>query len=206
MRRSYETTYGVPSTSAINMHPAILAVNRKIREEASYFLYGRHSFHFGCDLEAIVPFFEDKMACTLSLVREITLHKRTPGSTIETDPCDWGAICRLLQALPNLGKLRIIMEAGQPRQEWDGPKELSVSDLRFLYATRHDCLDWARELAELDMLKQVEIIASMRPIPEPQTNSTLIYAAFSASIETSLVEFLKTELNIPAVAGRDLAR
>lgn len=199
MRRSYETTYGLAGAS--NMHPAILAVNRKIREEASYYLYGRHSFHFGRDLEAIVPFFSDKTAATLQLVREVTLHKSAPSNGMHGETCDWTAICRLLGELPNLSKLRLIMEGGQPRHEWGGPKELSVSDLRFLYTTRHDIIEWARDLAELDKLEQVEIRSCMRPIAEPQTNSTLVYAAFSASIETTLVDFLNMELNIPAVAA-----
>lgn len=204
MRRSYETTYGL--AGACDMHPAILAVNRKIREEASYYLYGHHSFHFGRDLEAIVPFFTDKTATTLQLVREITLHKRTPSHAMDIDSCDWPAICRLLKALPNLSKLRLIMEGGQPRQEWGGPKGLSVSDLRFLYTTRHDIIEWVRDLAELDRLQEVEICASMRPISAPRTNSTLIYAAFSASIETSLVDFLSAELNIPAVVGNEVLK
>lgn len=201
MRRSYETTYGLVGTRT--MHPAFMAVNRKIREEASHYLYGKHSFHFARDLEAVVPFFTDKTSCTLQLVREITLHKRVSLNAVETDSGDWTAICRFLKVMPNLVKMKLVMEGSRPRRPWDGPQELSVSDLRLLHATRHDCLDWARELAELNMLEEVEITtSSMYPMPEPQTNSALVYAAFAGSIETSLVEFLKSDLNIPAVAVR----
>lgn len=197
-RRSYETTYGLAEGS--NLHPAILAVNRKIREEASYYLYGRLSFNFGHDLEAVVPFFADKTASTLQLVRGVALHKSLLSNVTEVSSYNWTAICSSLQTLPNLKKLQLVIEGGQPRQEWSGLKELSVSDIRFLYATRHDIIEWVRDLAMLDRLQEVEIRASVRPIAEPQSNSTLVYAAFSASIETSLVDFLSTELNVAAVA------
>jgi hypothetical protein len=199
VRRSYETTYGLAGPR--KMHPAIMAVNRQIREEASHYLYGKHSFHFARDLEAVVPFFFDKTTCTLEFVQEIVMHKRLGLSTADTDSGDWAATCRFLKVLPNLSKLKLVMEGSRPRGPWDGPQELSVSDLRFLYATRHECLEWARELAELDMLEQVEITtSSMYPVSEPQTHSALVYAAFANSIETSLVDFLRSDLKIPAIA------
>ena len=201
---SYETTYSLETPC--EMYPAIMAVNRRVREEASHYLYGRHSFHFGHDLGAAVPFLEDMTASTRDLIREITLHKRGPNSmTTGTDSCDWAAICRCLKGLPNLRKLRLIVEGGRPRRDWQGPRELSVSDLRLLYSTRHESLEWARELSQVDKVARVEIAAQMQPMAEPNTSAMLVYAALSASIETSLVEFLRTELGIPAIfaAGDD---
>ncbi|CAH0023051.1 unnamed protein product [Clonostachys rhizophaga] len=180
--RAYEATYGLASSA--DLHPAILAVNRRVRQEASHHLYGRHAFHFGEDLEAVGPFIEDKTWSTRALVRDITLHKSGLASTAKTDSCDWGSICRSLGALPKLRTLRL----------------LSVSDLRLLYATRHEVLEWVRDLAQVGTLEELEIVASRTAVPTPTNNTTFIFAAFSASIETSLIEFLN-ELDIPAVAG-----
>jgi hypothetical protein len=196
--RAYEATYGLASSA--DLHPAILAVNRRVRQEASHHLYGRHAFHFGEDLEAVGPFIEDKTWSTRALVRDITLHKSGLASTAKTDSCDWGSICRSLGALPKLRKLRLVIEGGLPRREWEGPQELSVSDLRLLYATRHEVLEWVRDLAQVGTLEELEIVASRTAVPTPTNNTTFIFAAFSASIETSLIEFLN-ELDIPAVAG-----
>lgn len=195
MRRSYETTYHLASEHDI--HAAILAVNRKIREEASHYLYGKNSFHFGHELEAVVPFFADKTPSTRDLVKNITLHKRGPCSMTETDSYEWTGICRFLKMQPKLERLRLVVEGGQPRMGWEGPQELSISDMRLLYATRHECLEWARDLAEVEVIGDIEIVAYMNTIPQPKSNAMFIYAAFSASIETSLVEFLRTDLNLP---------
>jgi hypothetical protein len=200
LRRAYETTYCLDSD--VEMHPAILAVNRVIREEASHLLYGSHSFHFGDNIEAVVPFLGDKTTSTLELVKEIAMYKRRPGSMFETDSCDWVSICRYLSTLPRLKKLRLIIEGGRPPTPWDGPQALSLSDFRFLYSTRHECLDWVRALAAgVDTIGAVEIIADIQFMPEPTTNQMIIFAAFSASIETTLVEFLSSELSISASVG-----
>lgn len=201
-RMAYETTYCVDNEdSNWGMHTAIMCANRKIREEASYFLYGRHSFHFGEDLEAVVPFLDDKTLTTQDMLRDIVLYKRSP--TIgEADSYDWAAICRYLRSGRKLNKLTLVIEGGRPRQEWDGPQELSVSDFRLLYATRHESLEWARELASVKTIGEVEIVADIHYLPDTQTNLMLVLAAFSASIETSLVDFLRDDLNIPAKVGK----
>ena len=199
LRRSYETTYCV--AGGRKMHPAILAVNHKIREEASHYLYGTHSFDFGRDIESVVPFFHDRTPRTRELVKEICLRKRGSVGTMEADSYEWAAVCRFLKTLPKLTRLRLVVEGGLPRQDWGGPKELSTSDLRLLCSTRHGSLDWARQLAEVKTIEKVEIVADIHYLSEPRTASMFIFAALSGSIETSLVEFLKTDLDIPAVAG-----
>ena len=197
VRRSYKTTYCHEDEES-EMHPAVLAVCRKLRAEASHYLYGMHAFHFGPDLEAVVPFLGDRTPYTIGLVREITLHKRGIPNMVDSDSYGWSATCRFLQSLPKLLRLRLVIEGGRPRLPWDGPQELSVSDLKLLYMTRHESMEWARELADVKVIEHVEISAQMQPIPQPKTTEMLIYAAFSASIETTLVEFLKSELGINA--------
>lgn len=200
-RMSYETTYCVDTEdSDWTMHTSIMCANKKLREEAAYFLYGRHSFHFGEDLEAVVPFLDDQSTITRNLVREITVYKRSP-TTGQPDSYDWAAICDFLKNGRKLNKLTLVIEGGRPRGEWVGPQELSVSDFRLLYATRHESLEWARELASVKTISEVEIVADIHYLPDTQTNMMLVLAAFSASIETSLVDFLRDDLGIPVKVG-----
>jgi hypothetical protein len=201
-KMSYETSYCADTNCDRSMHTAIMQTNRKIREETSYFLYGGHSFHFGEAIEAVVPFLEDKMPRTRELVKEISLYKRSPTNAIEPDSFDWASICRFLSNSNGLEKLTLVIEGGRPRVPWDGPQTLSVSDFRLLYATRHESLEWARELAAVKSMKEVEIVADIHYLPEPQTNMMLVLAAFSASIETSLIDFLREDLGIPARLGK----
>lgn len=199
MRRSFHTTYSLDADKEI--HPAIMAVSKKIREEAAHYLYAKHSFHFGSDLEAVAPFLADRTPSTRELVQDITLYKHSTPCSAETDSCDWAAACRTLKTLPRLNRLRIVVGGGRPQRDWEGPHELSLSDLRLLYGTRHESLEWVRELAEVKTVGQVEIVADVQYMAPPKTTTTMIFAALSASIETSLVEFMKKDLGIPATVG-----
>jgi hypothetical protein len=202
VKKSYETTYCADPEPRRAMHTAIMHINRKIREEASHFLYTKHAFHFGDDLEAVVPFFADKTPRTRDLVREISLYKCSPTNAIEPDSCDWSSVCRSLQNLQSLDKLTLVIEGARPRESWDGPQSLTVSDFRLLYSTRHESLEWARELASIRTVKEVVIVADIHNLPNPESNMMLVLAAFSSSIETSLVDFLRDDLGIPARVGQ----
>lgn len=205
-RRVYETTYALaPDNTDVQIHPAILAVNRKLRREASEYLYGRHSFHFGDHIEAVAPFLRDLTSPTLELLKEITIRKRPPLRGLETDGSAWLSICKLISRLPRLRKLRLIVEGGRPAVEWDGPRQLSVSDIKLLHATRHECLDWVTGLGMLTTVEEVEICAQLGFMMEPTTSPALVYAALSASIETALVEYLRTEMGVPAHGGHQVA-
>ncbi|KAH7131425.1 hypothetical protein B0J13DRAFT_562575 [Dactylonectria estremocensis] len=201
-KMSYETSYCADGDCDRSMHTAIMRINRKAREETSQYLYGRHSFHFGEDIEAVVPFLSDKMPHTRDLVRKMSLYKRSPTNTTGPDSLDWASICRFLRNSAGLDKLTLVIEGGRPRREWDGPQSLTVSDLRLLYSTRHESLEWARELASVKAIGEVEIVADIHHLPDPESNMMLVLAAFSASIETSLVDFLRDDLGIPARVGK----
>ncbi|KAL3961491.1 hypothetical protein ACCO45_003014 [Purpureocillium lilacinum] len=178
-RRACDATYVLADDCDINT--AVLAVNHQIRSEASTLLYAKHSFHFGGDIEAAIHLLGDLSTTTRSMVQHIGLRN-------------------LLRTLPRLRKLSIVVEGGKPRAPWDGPRELSVSDLRLLYATRHEVLQWVRDLAGLEGLEVLEISADLAPLPPPRTSAMLIFAALSGSIETTLVEFMRSQLGMPAVA------
>ncbi|KAH6970818.1 hypothetical protein BKA56DRAFT_635858 [Ilyonectria sp. MPI-CAGE-AT-0026] len=201
-KMSFQTTYCADSDCDRSMHTAIMQINRKVREETSQYLYGRHSFHFGEDIEAVVPFLDDKMPQTRDLVKELSLYKRSPTNTGEPDSLDWASVCRFLRNSAGLDKLTLVIEGGRPRVPWDGPQSLTVSDFRLLYSTRHESLEWARELASVKTIGEVEIVPDIHYLPDPQSNMMLVLAAFSASIETSLVDFLRDDLGIPARVGK----
>ncbi|KAI5462881.1 hypothetical protein BGZ63DRAFT_412614 [Mariannaea sp. PMI_226] len=205
-KMSYETTYCADNDGDRTMHTAIMRTNRRIREETSYLLYGGHSFHFGEDIEAVVPFLEDKMPRTRDLVKEISLYKRSPTNSMEPDSFDWASMCRFLSNSNGIEKLTLVIEGGRPRVPWAGPQSLTVSDFRLLYSTRHESMEWARELAAVKLMKNVEIVADVHYLPEPQTNMMLVLAAFSASIETTLIDFLRDDLGIPAQLGKGTYR
>ncbi|KAJ4207046.1 hypothetical protein NW759_014044 [Fusarium solani] len=189
---------------SIPIYPAILSVNRMIHEEGSHYLYGRHDFHFGQDLDAVAPFLANRMPSTRDLIRSITLYKQIPTSSIAHDLHDWATICQHLGHLRQLTRLTIIVGCGRPQKSWDGPQELAVSDLRLLYSTRHEVIDWIRELAGLDRIGNLVIAADVQPLAEPNTHAMLVTAAFSASIESSLIQFLRDDLEFAATAAREL--
>lgn len=189
---------------SIPIHPAILSVNRMIHEEGSHYLYGRHDFHFGQDLDAVAPFLADRMPPTRDLIRSITLYKQIPTRSVAHDLHDWATICQSLSRLTRLARLTIIVGCGRPQKSWDGPQELAVSDLRLLYSTRHEVIDWIRELAGLDRIGNLVIAADVQPLAEPNTHAMLVTAAFSASIGSSLIQFLRDDLGFAATATREL--
>lgn len=104
-RRYHKTTYHLsdPDLAGAEMHVAILAVCRMTYHEASEVLYGRHGFDFGCHIEAVVPFFQDRTPYTASLLQTISVYKRGPmpclGSASEKH--EWSYMCRFLAS--NLG-------------------------------------------------------------------------------------------------------
>ncbi|GJC92593.1 hypothetical protein ColKHC_01419 [Colletotrichum higginsianum] len=186
-RQCFETTYHLASASRTTMHPAIMAVNRQIHRETSHMLYGLHGFDFGGDIEAVVPFLRDLTPASRAMVREVTVRKDGPMYYCESDRLDWANMCKYLRGLDKM----------IPRADGDvgGPQRLGVSDLRLLALIKHDSMEWVAELRKL------EIVPRMRYLAAPGTTATLLFAAFSASIDTALVEFLRTDCGLPAAVG-----
>lgn len=171
-----------------------MCVSRRLHREAPDYIYGRHCFNFGNGVEAVVPFLHDLSPSTLQTLRCLTVRKAHTYPSA-TDDVFWGATCDFLRSFredgPKLNHLRIVLQGGKPTADWDGPADLSVSDLRLLYATHNECLAWAKPLGEAR--------AEMRPMGEigDMGSEERVFAAFSASIETTLVEFLR-DLGMPA--------
>ncbi|KAJ9138172.1 Autophagy-related protein 3 [Pleurostoma richardsiae] len=195
LRRCYETTYHLTSPGA-EMHTAILATSRQVYDEAAHILYGKHSFDFGPDIEAVVPFLADRTPRSRPLIGEISIYKRGPLPFLESDRYEWAHLCRFLSSTGSVRKLRLVVEGGRPSDPWDGPQELSESDLRLLTLVRHESLDWVSELAQVKGIRELEVVPDLQYYPTPRTTSMIIFAAFSASIESGLTQFLRRQLNI----------
>lgn len=195
-----KTTYR-QSNGSLVMYPAITAVNRKIRDEATHYLYSKHSFAFHRSSEALSPFLNDLTLQSKMFLKEITVRKSIPGSPQDPTGAVWSSICKSLQTIGQLSKLRIIVEGKRPRYPFAGPQSFSVSDLRLLYATRQECLEWVRDLIQVQCMDEVEIIADIKTMAQPDSSATLMLAALSESIDSSLAEFLQAELAVSVNAG-----
>ncbi|GKT48164.1 uncharacterized protein ColSpa_08345 [Colletotrichum spaethianum] len=199
-RQCFETTYHLASKTI--MHPAIMAVNRQIHRETSHMLYGLHGFDFGGDVEAVVPFLRELTPTSRAMIREITIRKDGPLYYCESDRLDWANLCKYLRGLDKMiPNMRIIVEGGKPAAAWEGPQRLGVSDLRLLALIKHDSMEWIAELQKVEGIEHLEIVPHMRHLPAPGTTSTLLFAAFSASIDTALVEYLRIDCQLPATAA-----
>lgn len=196
----YKTTYVL--AAAEPMCAALMAVNRQIHAEASYMLYGRHAFNFGGDVEAVTSFFGDLTPPSRSLIQEVCLRKRSPLRLAHNEYVDWLRACTYLASLPNLRRVRIIVEGGQPPAHVLGDvplRRLEVSDLRLLRDVQQRSVTWVESLRAFTGLEALEIEAEMKHMARPESSDALQHAMFSLSIETTLADFLKSEYQLPVV-------
>ncbi|KAF9871491.1 hypothetical protein CkaCkLH20_11138 [Colletotrichum karsti] len=199
-RQCFETTYHMATKT--KLHPAIMAVNRQIHRETSHVLYGTHSFDFNGDIEAVVPFLRDLTPASRALIQEITIRKDGPMYYCESDRLDWVNMCKYLRGLDKMiPNLRVIVEGGKPSEAWEGAQRLEASDFRLLSLIKHESMEWISELQKIQGLEQLEIVPHMRYLRRPSTTTTLLFAAFSASIDTALVDYLREDCQLPARAG-----
>ncbi|CAJ2513021.1 Uu.00g011400.m01.CDS01 [Anthostomella pinea] len=198
-RRCHKTTYHL-ATKTVRFCAALMQANRTIHEETSCLLYGGHAFDFGVDIEAIQPFLSDLTSASRALVSAVSLTKRGPAVPLycESDRADWRTACRFLRdhCGASIHKLRLVVQGERPSGPSDGPAEFSADDLRLLAGIRHESLEWVGELAALRGLRELEVVADVRACPAPVTSDMVVFAAFSASIEKGLTEFLRERLGL----------
>lgn len=194
-RRCYETTYAI-ATEATEFHTSIMRVNHRIHDETTHLLYGKHIFDFGSSIEAVVPFLMDRTAHSRPLVDQISIYKRGPLPYLESDRYEWAHLCRFLSSSTDVKKLRLVVEGGRPNNPWDGPEELTESDFRLLTLVKHESLDWVTELSQVKGLEELEIVPDIQYFPAPRTTSMILFAAFSASIDKGLAQFLRNQLGL----------
>ncbi|KAK9780898.1 hypothetical protein SCAR479_02084 [Seiridium cardinale] len=193
-RRCYETTYQLATEDAY-FCAALMRVSRQLYNETSYLIYGKHCFDFGGDIEAVEPFLTDLTPGSRHLIKEVSLYKRGPIPMYENDRSEWRSVCRVLQAMGVVKKLRLVVQGGKPSVEWHGPKEFTAEDFRLLAELKHESLDWVNELAQVK-IEELEVLPDVHYFPPPTCTNMLVFAAFSASIERGLTEFLRSQLRL----------
>lgn len=193
--RCDETTYSIGASRA-ELHTSLMAVCRLLYNEASEVLYGRHFFDFGCHIEAVVPFLQDRTQKTRGMVRFISVYKQglMPCLGGTSRRYEWSHMFRYLATSGAVTKLRIVMECGKPKRPWEGVQDLSESDVRLLSLIGHESLEWVGDLAKVKTLRELDIVPDIRYLPDPSSQSMAVYAALSASIETGLMSFLRAEM------------
>ncbi|KAI3331486.1 hypothetical protein HD806DRAFT_477472 [Xylariaceae sp. AK1471] len=201
-RHCYETTYHLTTKSAI-FCAALMRVNRAVYEETAHLLYSTHIFDFGSDIEAVEPFLSDLTPASRRLVTHVEVYKRRPDG--ESDRYEWRAMCTYLCDYANLQYLRLVVQAGRPSpspsvssesESWDGPRELSSTDLKLLIDLGQESLQWIADVAGLKGLRDVEIVPDFCFVPTPKTMNMRVFAAVSASVDKGVTEFLRGKLGL----------
>lgn len=199
-RRYYETTYRLV-TEAAEFCTALMCVSHRIHDETSYLLYGKHSFDFGADIEAVGPFLSDIRPASRALIQEFSLYKRGPIPFYESDGTEWRKVCQVLQQRSAIKKLRLVVQGASPSVPWgEGPREFSASDFKLLSGIKYESLDWTTELAQVQKIKELEILSDIGYRVPLRSRSLIFFAAFSASIEKGLAEFLRQQLQLPELS------
>ncbi|KAI1638145.1 hypothetical protein F4809DRAFT_639863 [Biscogniauxia mediterranea] len=199
-RRCYETTY-VLATPGVRFCAALMRASRAVYGETAHLVYGRHAFDFGRDIEAVEPFLSDLTPASRSLIREVSLYKHHGPhyccAVSESDRSEWRSVCRFLRdRVAEVRKLRLVVQGGKPPGPWDGPREFSAADFKLLADIRHESLDWVADLATVRSIRDLEIVPDVHYCPPPVSTSMIVFAAFSASIERGLAEFLRAQLRL----------
>lgn len=239
-RRYYETTYRLvcPTTKSLQnsssnninagdgsettkgAYTQIMAVNRQIYGETSYYLYAGRSFDFGTNIEAVSAFLSDLLPPTRQLITEVRVRKRGgPGGFYAglSDNVAWKRMCDTLgsmkgedreekdqkQKQPLLQTLAVEVEGRKPKESWEGPQELTVHDFRLLSGLRTECLEWITALAAVAKavrhLRVIPKVFESSAIPKPECTESILFAAFSASLTRGgFMAFLRDDLGLPA--------
>jgi len=194
MRQSLPTTYHL--VTDVNLATSILSVDRKINEEATHQLYGCHSFGFGGDIEAVVPFFSDLRAKTRFLVNEISLVKQGYVYSRDYDRCEWSSVCEFIREKMRLSSLKLVVEGGRPSLGWKGFPGYTVADFKSLSNVRYEALEWVWELLAIKGISRLDVTSEIHHCPPSHSSAMAFFAAFSASIETGFAEYLRAEMGV----------
>lgn len=194
IRQSRETTYRLVIDT--DMHPQVMAVNRKLHEEASHELYTKHAFSFDRDIEAIVPFFDDLGTRTRPLVCEISLVKQGFVYSRDFDRCEWTSMCEALKSRMQIKKINLTVEGGKPSVGWTGLPQYTMDDYRTLASVRFDALEWVWKFLSITGIQELNVSDEIHHCPPSHSTAMEFFAAFSASINTGFTDFLRSELRI----------
>ncbi|KAH8895789.1 hypothetical protein GQ53DRAFT_743779 [Thozetella sp. PMI_491] len=192
--RSYRTTYvlepGYPA-----FHASILAANHQVYTEGAEILYGGRCFDFGLDIEAVAPFFQDRTIHSRGFIRGISIRKIAPAFQLPHDAQVWATMCSALATDGLIRKLQLTVEAIRTKLPCHGPAEYSAEDFKAFCDMKHASLDWARDFKSIKGVKELEVSAHYLDDQTAMgTTAAIVFAAYSASIERGLADFLKREM------------
>ncbi|KAI1267107.1 hypothetical protein F5Y18DRAFT_328982 [Xylariaceae sp. FL1019] len=194
-RQCYETTYTLVTKSA-SLCAQVMRVNRLLYQETAALVYGKHAFDFGPDAEAVAPFLSDLTPASRNMIKHVELRK-APHYDNETDRFEWKAMCMYLSDHTLIETLRLVVQAGRPSSDWDGPREISCEELELLLGLKFDCLDWITHVATLKGIRDIEIVPEVFYAAPPQSTHMLVNAALAGSIEKGLTTLLRRKLRLP---------
>jgi len=192
VRRSLTTTYRL--AAGMDICTAIMGVSRQIYHETVALLYSKHTFSFGKDVEAIVPFFTDLRVGTRPLIHKLSLVKKGTVYSGYYDRCEWGNVCEFLKDNMKLVSMKLVVEGGRPVLGAETLPEYSASDFRTLFNVRYEALEWAWQLSTIKGIRELDIASEMRQCPPSESNAMAFFAAFSACIETGFADYLRSEM------------
>jgi len=195
VRQTLKVTYHLASSA--RLHTNILATNKRIYGEASHLLYGKHSFDFGRDIEAIVPFLSDLTPQTRHLIWKISLTKQGSIYCREFDRWEWSSVCSFIAENLKIRQLVLRVMGIQAPREWpmEGVQQYTISDFRTLASVGFEGLEWVRDLRRITSLEDLEIIPTLVSCPPVRSSTAMaFYTAFSRSIDKGFQDYLRAEM------------
>ena len=189
--RCMHTTYHLVSNPSL--HPSILCANQRIHAEAAETFFSRYTFDFDTHVEAIVPFFSDLTPIARSCVRSIRLVKRALPYEKEFDRAEWShAINYIAENVP-VRQLSLGIIAGKPSGVgWANVSPYNEMDFHFL--KEMDGMEWVQDLLNINGLERLDVNAVVEHCPPPMSTAMARYVKFSASIDDSFAQFLRSEM------------
>jgi hypothetical protein len=143
---------------------AVMRVNRQVYTEMAAFLYSTHIFDFGRDIEAVIPFLQDRNSWSRSLFREIRLRVRSPLANLRwmSDQTLWRKIYRYLDTIGSLQMLTIVVEGDQGgccadpllscSSAVQGEKDKKKND------EDSETMEWATNLPSVGVIKDIRVV------------------------------------------------
>lgn len=191
--KTTKTTYFLTLNPGI--FPSILRVNRTIYHGASHLLYSAHTFDFGLDVDAVIPFLSDLTPSARSYIKRINIVQRAFLDLKHFDRCEWRRVCAFISKNVELDQLGLGIQGGETATPWKAKDTFTKSDHQ-MFSTLEG-MEWVMQLAEIKGLKDVHVKAHLEHCPLPCSNRETFFLNFSASIEQGFAAFLKLQMLAP---------
>lgn len=204
------TTYRLCPSRRVILYPCILAVNRKIYNEASPLLYENRIFDFGTSLEALQPFFNDLTFESRQMIQEVSLLKQydVPEQdrrdyTVGFNATLWNEVCSYVALNLHLHKLalsvsctcdELVPQASHPQEG------LTATEWERMVVSPYS-VEWIKNLLKIRGLRELEVRSTEDfeygyRGPTPQRDIFL-----KNSIEIGLGKYLRAVMLTPGICS-----